>query len=619
MWKTSSRTILLRYVPLVVVILIDIFFLALLDNLFVNKKRALIVDSLDEFQQMLMVIDPLKERLSALNYNLPQYGRRAKEYLEKNAPDLLAGDHPWYRVALTDSVGGVIYEEANREKFHRYNNWRNCLFSQSFSAPVGSLNLNLTVFYATPVGWPKIESMVFKYRVYAVLFLLATWVIYWLLSRNVFTPMLRVHGAIERIIRSDKVALIASPVQDIELAFNQLVRNQREIYFGLEIDAIADRLHALADDNEVLHKYMPALEAAIGKIYPFEGVSAVLRGPGGEWEAPEDGAPPGALGGTGMAALDGALWIALRAGESVIGAARLGIPGRTELPRDEFERMALEIQKQAENGLARCLTRSRALIEERNRFGINIATNMGHDLTNIVASGKWDLDTIQRAQGMGIVTMDPDRGRFFEEAVDGLRNNLDFLQQMVDIYRSFGYTQKPRYEPALLSELVTSICGLFRQSTSRKLAIEASADVAISGWIEPRLMRMMLFNLLANASQAIMRGGAANGRGEIRVSLERGGEGEAVIRVRDNGPGIRDAEGNPLPPGAIARVFRSGYSTKGEGSGGGLGLSWVKSIVEDFHGGEIRAVNRPEGGAEFIIRFPLREASGEDAAGDDTA
>ena len=36
------------------------------------------------------------------------------------------------------------------------------------------------------------------------------------------------------------------------------------------------------------------------------------------------------------------------------------------------------------------------------------------------------------------------------------------------------------------------------------------------------------------------------------------------------------------------------------GRGGeGLGLNWVRTILTDFHNGELRARNRPEGGAEF--------------------
>ena len=50
-------------------------------------------------------------------------------------------------------------------------------------------------------------------------------------------------------------------------------------------------------------------------------------------------------------------------------------------------------------------------------------------------------DTIQRAQGLGIVELDASRGRF-EEAVQGLKNNLTFLQEMVEIYCPVGIVDR---------------------------------------------------------------------------------------------------------------------------------------------------------------------------------
>jgi C4-dicarboxylate-specific signal transduction histidine kinase len=71
--------------------------------------------------------------------------------------------------------------------------------------------------------------------------------------------------------------------------------------------------------------------------------------------------------------------------------------------------------------------------------------------------------------------------------------------------------------------------------------------------------------------------------------------------VFDNGPGIRDKSGELLNSKEVNRIFQSGFTTKTVESGGGLGLSWVKSIVEDFHHGTIEAMNRADGGAQFNI------------------
>ncbi len=84
----------------------------------------------------------------------------------------------------------------------------------------------------------------------------------------------------------------------------------------------------------------------------------------------------------------------------------------------------------------------------------------------------------------------------------------------------------------------------------------------------------------------------------IEVHLEVGADGrEAVVSVRDRGPGI--------PPAERARLFTkfARLSTAAGTRGTGLGLYICREIVRD-HGGELRAEFPPEGGSVFS--FALR-------------
>ncbi len=75
----------------------------------------------------------------------------------------------------------------------------------------------------------------------------------------------------------------------------------------------------------------------------------------------------------------------------------------------------------------------------------------------------------------------------------------------------------------------------------------------------------------------------------------------AVIQVCDSGPGV--------PVDQQERIFEPFYRLPGasEREGGvGLGLALVKSIATR-HGGSVTCRNRPEGGACFEIRLPLRK------------
>ena len=107
--------------------------------------------------------------------------------------------------------------------------------------------------------------------------------------------------------------------------------------------------------------------------------------------------------------------------------------------------------------------------------------------------------------------------------------------------------------------------------------------------LRPNLMRRAVRNLIENA---VKFGGNA------RVRIDATAREVAMI-VDDDGPGI--------PPDQLAAVFEP--FTRLEGSrnrdtgGIGLGLALARSIAHDA-GGDIRLVNRPEGGLRASIVLP---------------
>jgi signal transduction histidine kinase len=102
----------------------------------------------------------------------------------------------------------------------------------------------------------------------------------------------------------------------------------------------------------------------------------------------------------------------------------------------------------------------------------------------------------------------------------------------------------------------------------------------------------ILGNLLENAIEAVSQMPRRRRRVSVRISDRAGA---LWIRVRDWGPGI--------PPERAPRVFQSGFSTKGDHVGLGLGL--VQSIVTRA-GGKI-AVEQPGGdGVAIAVRIPSR-------------
>ena len=88
----------------------------------------------------------------------------------------------------------------------------------------------------------------------------------------------------------------------------------------------------------------------------------------------------------------------------------------------------------------------------------------------------------------------------------------------------------------------------------------------------------------------------------VRVALQQGRIGAqttARIVVEDNGPGI--------PEDKLTKIFERFYTDRPAGAAfgnnSGLGLSIVAQIVAT-HAGTVRAENRAEGGARFIVELP---------------
>ncbi len=98
---------------------------------------------------------------------------------------------------------------------------------------------------------------------------------------------------------------------------------------------------------------------------------------------------------------------------------------------------------------------------------------------------------------------------------------------------------------------------------------------------------------LARALQNLVDNAQSHGGAPIEVSAEPAADG-VLIRVRDHGPGIAEAE---------LEAVRAPFAQAGKGGGVGLGLAIVERIVA-YHHGRFVLVNAPGGGLEARIVLP---------------
>jgi signal transduction histidine kinase len=104
---------------------------------------------------------------------------------------------------------------------------------------------------------------------------------------------------------------------------------------------------------------------------------------------------------------------------------------------------------------------------------------------------------------------------------------------------------------------------------------------------DERLLRQALINLISNALQAPDR------RGAVEV-VARVDERALALGVIDHGRGVSEE--------VASRIFVPFFTTRPTGTG--LGLPVVRRIAE-AHGGEVRLVTTPGGGATFEMWLPI--------------
>jgi len=129
----------------------------------------------------------------------------------------------------------------------------------------------------------------------------------------------------------------------------------------------------------------------------------------------------------------------------------------------------------------------------------------------------------------------------------------------------------------------------------RELVIENEKALPVHGNAD-ELHRLVL-NLLDNAARYTPSGT----RIELRLHQE---EGEAVLEVGDDGPGI--------PLELRAQIFDrfvrgEGPADTAVGAGSGLGLAIVRAVATS-HGGTVEVGESPAGGALFRVRLPLQQS-----------
>jgi signal transduction histidine kinase len=177
------------------------------------------------------------------------------------------------------------------------------------------------------------------------------------------------------------------------------------------------------------------------------------------------------------------------------------------------------------------------------------------------------------------------------ESLEVIAEEIQRLDRVVQGFLRFMRPQDVTLAPVELGPLVADVARVVEAEAGRA-GVRTVLEIAPGlppVTADAELLRQALQNLVANAIQAMPRGGT------LTLATGRPSPGEVSVCVRDEGVGI--------PPEDVERIFRLYYTTKPQGSG--LGLALVYRIVQ-LHDGRIDVDSTVGRGTAMTVTLPLR-------------
>jgi signal transduction histidine kinase len=237
---------------------------------------------------------------------------------------------------------------------------------------------------------------------------------------------------------------------------------------------------------------------------------------------------------------------------------------------DTFDQIAVSV-----NGM---LGDIESLVREIAAVGDNIAHDLRTPLTHV---------RVRLERGRARASTLNELRTVVDQAMGGLDQSLTIITALLRIAEIEHSRRLERFGQVTLGPLVREVRDLYDPIAEDKgvaLCVAVADEATVHG------DRDLLFEAVANLVDNAIKFTPKGGRVDV-ILLRR--EGETVVRVKDTGPGIPEAEREAV----TKRFYRSDKSRRTEGVG--LGLSLVAAIVK-LHGFQFAITSSPGCTVEIV-------------------
>lgn len=193
-----------------------------------------------------------------------------------------------------------------------------------------------------------------------------------------------------------------------------------------------------------------------------------------------------------------------------------------------------------------------------------------------------ELDSLKQQVGLDFILSDIDQ--LLKDSIDGTVRVKDIVADL----SKFSHVNSPDLLEEDLNKLLEQTVNVVWNEIKYKAEINNELSDIPRVLCHGGKMAQVFLNLLINASHAIKSKGI--------ITLRSGLDGKIVwLEVADNGSGI--------PQENLIKIFDPFFTTKAVGSGTGLGLHVVQSVIES-HGGTITVNSETGIGTTFRVALP---------------
>ena len=218
-----------------------------------------------------------------------------------------------------------------------------------------------------------------------------------------------------------------------------------------------------------------------------------------------------------------------------------------------------------------------------------VARRLAHEIKNPLTPIQLSAERIRRKY---LDTLADEDRETLDRSTRTIVQQVETMKTMVNAFSDYARPAPLDRKPTDVNQLVVDTVDLFLQAEDKvgiTMHLQEESEAVV---VDPNAFRQVLNNVIINAQDAF-----PDRTGEITISTQISVQTNSFqIMISDNGPGF--------PVESLERIFEPYVTSKEKGTG--LGLAICRRIIEE-HGGVIRAVNAPEGGATVIISIPVRQ------------